>query len=131
MAKLSRQAKKLIDGRNFANVATVMPDGSPQVAPVWADREGDLVVINTTIVRQKYRNLRKDPRVALCIFDMVDPYLRTIVRGRVVEFEQKGAEDHIDKLSMKYDGTKYPKHDPGEPRVILKIRPDHVTDQSG
>jgi len=116
----------LIDGKNLASVATLMRDGSPQVAPVWVDREGDIVVINATVKRQRYRNLKRDPRVALCVFDLNDPYSKVIIRGRVTEITKDGAEDHIDKLSMKYRGRKYPDHRVDEPRVIIRIAPEHV-----
>jgi PPOX class probable F420-dependent enzyme len=127
MAKLTEQAKKLLDGKNFACVATLMPDGSPQVAPLWVEREGDVVVINTTVTRQRYRNLKRDPRVALCVFDLADPYSRVMIRGRATKITKDGAEEHIDKLSMKYHGRKYDYHSADEPRVIIKIRPEHVT----
>lgn len=127
MAQLSDLAKKLIDGKNLASVATLMPDGSPQVAPVWVEREGDVVVINATTKRQRYRNLRRDSRVALCVFDNADPYSHVIVRGKAVEMTKVGAEDHIDRLSLKYRGKKYDFHRPDQPRVIIRIRPEHVT----
>lgn len=127
MARLTDRAKQLIDGKNFASVATLMPDGSPQVAPVWVDREGDTVVINTTVTRQRYRNIKRDPRVALCIFDQNDPYSKVLIRGKVAEITKAGAEDHIDKLSMKYHGRKYDWHKADDPRVIIRIEPEHVT----
>lgn len=127
MVPLTEQAKKLIDGRNLASVATLMPDGSPQVAPVWVDREGDIVVINATVKRQRYRNLKRDPRVALCVFDLDNLYSKVHIRGRAIEITKDGAEDHIDKLSMKYRGRKYPDHRPKEPRIIIRIEPEHVT----
>jgi PPOX class probable F420-dependent enzyme len=127
MAKLTEQAKRLLDGKNFACVATLMPDGSPQVAPLWVEREGDVVVINTTVTRQRYRNLKRDPRVALCVFDLADPYSRVMIRGRTTEITKDGAEEHIDKLSMKYHGRKYDYHSSDEPRVIIRIQPEHVT----
>src|SRR5271157_26996 len=102
LTKLTEEARKLIDGKNLASVATVMPDGSPQVAPVWVDREGDIVVINATKERQRYRNLKRDPRVALCVFDMGNPYSKVLIRGKVIGITKDGGEDHIDKLSMKY-----------------------------
>ncbi|HVB11742.1 MAG TPA: PPOX class F420-dependent oxidoreductase [Nitrososphaerales archaeon] len=129
MKPLTENAKKLIDGSNFASIATLMPDGSPQVAPIWVDREGDVVLINTTESRQRTRNLRKDPRVAISIFDMKNPYSKILIRGRVVEITKKGAEDHIDKMAMKYRGlAKYPAHNPDDPRVILRIEAAHITD---
>lgn len=127
MAVLTDQAKKLIDGKNFASVATLMPDGSPQVAPVWVDREGDTVVINATVNRQRYRNLKRDPRVALCVFDQSNPYSKVLIRGKVTEITKAGAEDHIDKLSMKYNDAKYPWHKADDARVIIRIKPEHVT----
>jgi len=127
MAKLTDQAKKLLDGKNFACVATLMPKGSPQVTPVWVDRAGDIVVINATVTRQKYRNLKRDPRVALSVFDMANPYSKVLIRGKVIEITDKGAEDHIDKLSMKYHGRKYDYHRADQPRAIIRIQPEHVT----
>ena len=131
MAQLTELAKKLIDGKNFANVATTMPDGSPQVATVWVEREGDTVVINATTKRQRYRNLRRDPRVALCIFDMANPYSTVMIRGRAIEITKKDAEDGIDRLSMKYKGRKYPDHSPERPRVIIRIIPERVAEWDG
>jgi PPOX class probable F420-dependent enzyme len=127
MTELTELAKKLIDGKNLASVATLMPDGSPQVAPLWVEREGDIVVINTTTTRQRYRNLKRDPRVALCVFDMANISSRVMIRGKAIEITKKGAEEHIDKLSMKYNGRNYPDHRVDQPRVIIKIRPEHVT----
>ena len=121
-------AKNLIDGKNFANLATLMSDGSPQVTPVWVDREGDTILVNTAIGRTKQRNISADPRVALDIFDQENPYSNTSIRGRVIDQSQKGADEHIDKLAMKYLGKdKYPFRQPSEKRIILKIRPETIT----
>jgi PPOX class probable F420-dependent enzyme len=128
MAKLTELAKKLIDDKNLASVATLMPDGSPQVAPVWVEREGDTIVVNATTTRQRYRNLKRDSRVAVCIFDMNNIYTNVMIRGRATEITRKGAEDDIDRLSMKYNGRKYPDHSPERPRVIIRITPDHVSE---
>jgi len=131
MVKLTELAKNLIDGKNLANVATVMPDGSPQVASVWVEREGDVVVINATTTRQRYRNLKRDPRVALSIFDMENIYTTVMIRGRATEITLEGAEEDIDRLSMKYNGRKYPDHSPERRRVIIRIAPEHVTEWDG
>jgi PPOX class probable F420-dependent enzyme len=131
MVKLTRLAKKLIDGKNLVSVATLMPDGSPQVAPVWVEREGDTVVINATTTRQRYRNLKRDPRVALCLFDMDNIYSTVSIRGRAIEITKMGAERNIDRLSMKYNGRKYPDHSPERPRVIIRITPERVADWNG
>lgn len=127
MATLTEQAEQLIDGNNFACIATLMPDGSPQVTPVWVEREGGVVVINSTMSRQRTRNLRRDPRVALTIFDMGNPYRKVVIRGRVIEITQEGGEEGIDRLSLKYTGEKYRFHDADDPRVIIRVSPKHVT----
>ncbi|MGA2874586.1 MAG: PPOX class F420-dependent oxidoreductase [Nitrososphaerales archaeon] len=120
--KLTEKTKKLIDGKNFASVASLMPDGSPQVAPVWVDRDGDTIILNATGTRQRTKNLKKDPRVAISIFEQNNPYSNVSIRGKAVEITQKGAEEHIDKMSMKYNGTpKYPYHDPKDPRVLIRV----------
>ena len=124
--QLSSQAKELLDGKNFACVATIMPDGSPQVAPVWVERDGDTVVLNATESRQRTKNLRRDPRVAIAVFDLKNPYKKVLIRGKAVEITRDGAEEHIDKLSMKYNGRKYPDHNPADPRTIIRIVPERV-----
>ena len=127
--QLSEKVKKLIDGKNFATVATLMPDGSPQISPVWIDRDGDTILLNATGGRQKTRNLRRDSRIAISIFDQSNPYDKALIRGKVVEISGKGAEDHIDKLNMKYHGTpKYPYHTPDDPRVLIKVDAHRLSD---
>ncbi len=116
----------MIDGKNFASVATVMRDGSPQVTPVWIDRDGELVAFNTAEGRVKHRNLRRDPHVALSIYDQNNPYEHVAIRGRVVEMTNTGADEHIDRLSLKYAGRKFT-HRPGEKRVIIKIKPERIS----
>jgi PPOX class probable F420-dependent enzyme len=125
--ELSEKAKKLIDGKNFANVATLMPDGSPQVHPVWIDREGDIVVLNTARSRQRTRNLKRDPRVAICLYDQDNPYSNVSIRGRAIEITEKGAEEHIDKMNMKYRGTpKYAYHNANDPRVLIRVEANRI-----
>jgi len=120
--KLSNKAKGLIDGKNFASVATIMPDGSPQVTPVWIDREGDTIILNTAWSRRKTRNLERDPRVAISIYDQNNPYSNVSIRGKVLEITKEGGEEHIDKLNLKYHGKpKYAYHTPSDPRVIIRV----------
>ena len=121
--------RDLFSKRAFANLATLMPDGSPQVTPVWCDLENDdIVVINSAKGRQKDRNLRRDPRVALAIIDPENPYRYLEIRGKVVEITEQGAAAHIDKMAKKYLGVdKYPYGQPGEVRVMYKIKPEHAT----
>lgn len=128
-AKLSAKAIKLIDGKNFAHLASVMPDGSPHVAPVWIDREGETILVNTAERRVKQRNVTRDPRVAISIADQNNPYEKVVIWGFVREQTTKGADDHIDKLAKKYIGKeKYPWRAPGEKRIILKIEPQHISE---
>ena len=125
--KLSDKVKSLIDGKNFASVATLMPDGSPQVAPVWIDRDGDTIILNATRSRQRTKNLKRDPRVAISIFDQNNPYSCVSIRGKVVDITEKGAEDHIDKMHMKYHGTpKYPYHTPNDPRLLIRVEATRI-----
>ena len=110
----------------FAFVATTMPDGTPQVTPVWFDFDGQHVYFNTAKGRVKERNLRGRPNVALAIFDPENPYRYIQIRGRAELIEQ-GAEAHTDKLAKKYMGVdKYPYRRPGEIRVKVRVTPEHV-----
>jgi PPOX class probable F420-dependent enzyme len=123
-AKLTSEAIRLIDARNIAHLATLMPDGAPQVTPVWVDHEGDLILVNTAVGRVKQRNCARDGRVAISIASQVDPYDKIIIRGRVVAQTTHGAEAHIDKLAKKYTGAaKYQKSRPDEKRIIITIEP--------
>jgi len=128
-SKLTAKAIKLIEERNFGHLASIMPDGSPHVAPVWADHEGDTILVNTAEGRVKQRNVTRDPRVAISIADQNDPYEKVVIWGLVKEQTVKGADDHIDKLAKKYLGKdKYPWRAPGEKRIILKIQPRRISD---
>ena len=119
--------RDLFTKRAFASLATLMPDGSPQVTPVWVDLEGDLVLVNTARGRQKDKNMRRDPRVAMAIIDPENPYRYLEIRGRVAEITEEGADAHIDKMAKKYLGAdKYPYRQPSETRVIFKIQPERV-----
>lgn len=111
----------------FVYLTTLMPDGSPQVTPVWFNTDGEYILINTAIGRVKDRNMRARPQVALCIQDPTNPYRYLQVHGRVVEFSTDGADDHIDALTLKYRGiSKYPSRQPGEQRVKYKIQIEKV-----
>src|SRR2546428_3293908 len=125
---LSDGVRKLFQEPNFAHLATIMPDGSPQVTPVWVDIEGDRIRVNTAEGRTKPRNVRGDPRVAISVTNSQNPYAHATVRGRVVDVTHEGADAHIDSLAKKYlDQDTYPFRQPGEQRVIFVIEPEHVT----
>ena len=125
---LSDGVRKLLEGKNFAHLATLMPDGSPQVSAVWVDYDGKHVLVNTAEGRQKPLNLRRDPRVAISIVDQENPYVSATIRGRVVELTHDGADVHIDKMAKKYLGQDtYPFRAPGEQRLIVKVEPVRVS----
>ena len=129
MTKLDADAKKILEGKNFIFLATVNPDGTPQVTPTWVDTDGHYVLINTAVGRVKHRNIKKNPQVALAITDQANPYKLVMMRGKVIE-ELTGpvAESHIDKMAKKYMGhEKYQNRRPGEKRVLLKIEPHRVS----
>jgi PPOX class probable F420-dependent enzyme len=125
-SKLTPNAIRLIEGNNLGFLATLLPDGSPHVTPVWVDHEGDIVLVNTSVGRVKQRNIERDPRVMIAIADSKNPYDRVIIRGRVRQTYEE-AEAHIDKLANKYTGAKkYQRSSPTEKRVILKIEPQKI-----
>jgi PPOX class probable F420-dependent enzyme len=117
----------LTQKKAFAQLATLMPDGSPHVAPVWFEYDGKDILVNSAKGRVKDKNMRRDPRVGLDILDPDNPYRHLSIRGRVVEITENGAEEHIDKLAKKYIGQdRYPYRGPGEVRVLYKIEPEHT-----
>ena len=115
----------LFEKRSYAHLATLMPDGSPQVTPVWIDYDGKYLLVNSARGRQKDRNMRRDPRVALSIQDPEDPYRYLQIRGLVEEITTQGADEHIDGRAKHYLGLEeYPYREEGEVRVIYKIKPE-------
>lgn len=124
MAAIPEKYLDLFQKKSFAQLATLMPDGTPQVSPVWVDYDGRHILINTAKGRVKDKNMRRDPRVGLDLMDPDNPYRHLSVRGRVVDSTEQGADAHIDKMAKKYLGQdKYPYRSPGEVRVIYKIDP--------
>lgn len=113
--------------RAFALLATTMADGSPQVTPLWFDVEGELLRLNTARGRTKERNTMARPRVALAILDPGNPYRYVQIRGTVIEHREQGAADHIRQLSRKYRGTDVFPIPAGQVRVMVFVRPDHVS----
>jgi PPOX class probable F420-dependent enzyme len=117
---LSAEAKALVDRPNFAHLATLMADGSPQSVPVWVGREGNRLLVCTSEGSLKGRNTRRDPRVALSIVDLRDPYEEVQIRGRVVERRADPELKAMDLISHKYIGKPFPMRGP-EGRVALVI----------
>lgn len=127
MAAIPDKYADLFQKKSFAQLATLMPDGSPHVAPVWIDYDGTNILINTAKGRVKDNNMRRDPRVGIDILDPDNPYRHLSIRGRVVDIAENGADQHIDKLAKKYIGQdRYPYRGQGEVRVIYKIEPQHT-----
>ena len=109
----------------FANLATIMPDGSPQVTPLWFEYKDGAILSNTAVGRRKARNLDTNPRVALAISDPANPYRYIQIRGHVIRSTREGADAHIDSLAKRYLGQdKYPFRGPGEVRIIYEIAID-------
>jgi PPOX class probable F420-dependent enzyme len=124
--------RDLLEGPVFVTLVTMMPDGSPQATPVWVDYDGEYVIINTARGRQKDRNMKRNPKVAIVAIDPKNGYRWMEIRGEVAEFTEEGAVDVINKLSKKYNGRdKYysganASMEGKETRVTYKIRPTKV-----
>ena len=119
--------RDLFNKRAFASLATRMSNDEVQVTPVWVDVDDGTVLFNSARGRVKDQNVRRDPRVTLTLMDPDNPYRYMEIRGRVVDFTEKGADQHIDKLAKKYLGVdKYPYAKPGEVRVLYRVKPERV-----
>ena len=120
----------LFEKATFAHLATLMPDGTPQVTPVWVDYDGRHILINSAAGRQKDLNMERRRKVAIEIPDPENPNRYLAVRGSVVEITEEGADEHLDRLARRYLGRdRYPEsyRFPGEVRRIYKIAPSRVT----
>jgi PPOX class probable F420-dependent enzyme len=121
---------KLFEEKNFAFLDTLMKGDTPHVTPTWVDidKSNNTILINTAKGRVKHRNISRDPRVGISVIDSSNPYHMVSVRGKVIEqINGKEADEHIDKLAKKYLGKdKYPGRAPGEERLLLRIKPQHV-----
>ena len=130
--QLSDEVLSLLREPSYAQLATLMPDGSPQVTQVWIDIDGEHIIVNTAVGHQKERNVRRDPRVAINLVDPNDQARQAAIRGQVVEMTTEGAAEQINALSKKYMGIdEYPFGSPDETRITLKIAPEHVSELQG
>ena len=131
MAKLNeKQISLLVEGQNFAAIATVAADGSPQVNPMWVGWDGECIVLNTAVGRAKEKQLRRDPRVAVTVSNAANPYEHFCVTG-TAELSLAGAEEQIDAFAQKYLGeSPYPWRSPGEQRINIRVRPETVHAQN-
>ncbi|MGW5865510.1 PPOX class F420-dependent oxidoreductase [Streptomyces sp. NPDC055239] len=121
----SDSVRTLLDGKNFAGIATLGPDGAPQNSVVWIKREGDAVLFSSTARRQKVRNLERDPRVSVSVFDLADPYTSVEIRG-VAEILPDPEKRLPHELSHKYLGIDPPGEKDEETRVIIRVIPQKV-----
>ena len=128
--QLNDDQQRILAEKNFAHVATLNKDGSPQVSPVWVEFDGTHVIINSEDKRLKVRNLKRDPRISLSVQDGANPYHYIEIRGRVTEITATGGFEGIDRFAKKYMNLdKYPMNKPGDVRVVIKILPEHVAGQ--
>lgn len=127
LADLPEHGQEILRQRTVAQVATTGPDGHPHCTPVWFVWDGDVLRFSLTTTRQKYRNLRSDPRLALNVVDPGNPYAYVEVRGRAT-LEPDPDHRFIDRLAQRYlDQPTYPWHQPGDVRVTVTVAPTHAT----
>jgi PPOX class probable F420-dependent enzyme len=125
MARLTEEQGQFLKTKNLATVATIRPDGSAQLTPVWIDWDGENVVFNTADGRAKPRYIRQNPTVSVQVLDRDDPFRWISVSGPA-EITDEGAEEHINELSHRYnDGRDY-NYVPGEKRLIVRVKPERV-----
>jgi PPOX class probable F420-dependent enzyme len=125
MVRLTEQQVRILNGNTFATVATVMADGSPEATLVWIETDGTYIYFNTAMHRLKARNLTRDPRVAIVVYECSEPYSDVLaIKGRA-EMILEGANEHIDKLSRTYEGKPFAFR-PNETRVIVKVTPERI-----
>ena len=124
--ELNDEIRRLLDGRHFAVLATINPDGGPQTSAMWVGREADEVLFSTVAGRRKHRNLERDPRASVTILDSDDPYNYVELRGRVTIEEDVGRKFDIG-LSHLYDGHDPDPDPPGAVRLVLRMTVDKAT----
>ncbi len=127
---LSEGARAIFEAANYATLATLNQDGSPQTSVLWTKLDGGDVLLSTVVGRKKEKNLRHDPRVSLSIFDQANPYNYVEVRG-VATLDVRGGAELINELSVKYTGQEYSNDGPDDVRVVVRITPDKVTGTAG
>jgi PPOX class probable F420-dependent enzyme len=128
MAVIPKEYEDLLYTTALAHIATIGPYGEPQSTPVWFDYDGTNIRFSQTKNRQKYRNLLRDPRIALSIVDPANPYRYLEIRGKVARIDEDPDLHFINSMAKKYLGQDtYPWHQPGDERVIIVVQPEHTT----
>jgi len=128
MTEIPEAYRDLFEGKAFGNFATVMPDGTPHVTPVWVDYDGEHVLVNSVQGRRKIKNVSRDPKVGLSVLDPDDPYRYVSIQGEVTTVTSDGAVEHINDLARRYMGVEeYPNlgQEDGA-RVVVEITPNRV-----
>ena len=126
---ISPGLRRLLGEPAFCQLATLMPDGSPQITQVWVETDGEHILINTIEGSQKERNVRRDPRVAVNVVDPTNAWRIAMVRGRVVEVTTEGAVGQIDRLAKMYlNEETYPFHRLDRVRTTIKIAPEKINE---
>ncbi len=130
MTQIPENFRDLLGAKALAHIATIGPEGEPQSNPVWFGWDGTHVLFSQTKTRQKYRNVQRDPRIALSITDPQNPYRYLEIRGRVARIEDDQDLSFINSMAKKYLGKdKYPWHQPGDERVVIHVQPERTTHQ--
>jgi len=124
---LQPEVKSLLSRPNFAHLATLMPDGSPNVTPVWFGLDGDHLLVSTSDGSLKARNLRRDPRVGLSVIDFHDPYEEVQIRGRVIEIRPDTNFQAIDANSHKYIGAAFPMRNASQIVMVIEVEKARYT----
>ncbi|SFT89040.1 hypothetical protein SAMN04487904_11254 [Actinopolyspora lacussalsi subsp. righensis] len=128
MSVIPEDLEDILNKRSFAHIATIGPKGEPQSSPVWIDWDGQYLKFSQTTERQKYRNLQREPRLAISALDPEQPYRYIEVRGRVARVEDDPDRAFINRMAKKYmDADEYPYDQPGDHRVIVYVEPQHTT----
>ncbi len=126
-SRLTEAATAMLKEPIVATFVTLYPDGSPHMTPTWIDVDGGDVIVNTTSVRQKVTNIRRNGTVGVSLIDPANPFRVLSLSGTVADIVEDGADEHIDELTMRYMGLEtHPFEHPGEVRVMLRIRPERV-----
>lgn len=130
MSAIPQDREDILNKRAFGHVATIGPHGEPQSNPVWIDWDGQYLKFSQTKARQKYRNLKREPRISVSVHDPDEPYRYVEVRGKVAKIEDDPDNTFINKMAKKYlDENEYPWSQPGEQRVVVYVEPEHSTKQ--
>jgi PPOX class probable F420-dependent enzyme len=128
MVQIPEKYVDILNTKSVAHIATIGPNGEPQSTPVWFSWDGQHILFSLTKGRQKYRNVARDPQIALSITDPKNLYRYLEIRGKVVRIDEDPKLEFINSMAKKYLGVDtYPWNQPGDERVVIVIEPEHTT----